>query len=154
MRNLIFQVGGKSRACPRRWYAALEGPRPDPQSFSCDGCSSSPDVWRGRLIWPACVIHDYHYRTGILGGTWRARAKADRKFRRNTVTLLRKQKLGAAQSRAIAWLYYGRVRIWGAKAYRYWAPGEHALPWWRRVGEAYGIIKSRQEGPNDEHSER
>ena len=152
MRNLIFQVGGKSQACPRLWYLCLEGPRPDPQSFECDGCSSSPDVWRGMLIWPACVIHDYHYRTGILGGTWRSRARADAKFRRNTVTLLRKQGLGKRGAKAVAWIYYGRVRIWGAKAYRFWAIGERPLPWWRRIGEAYGIIKSRQRGPSDECS--
>lgn len=153
MRNLLFQVGGKTRACPRGWYRQLEGPKPDPTTFVCDGCSNSPDTWRGLLIWPACVIHDYHYRTGVLGGTWRDRALADLKFRRNVVSLLRLQGLTGWRANVLAWIYYGRVRIWGRSAYRFWEEGEHALPLWRRIGETYGIVKPRSEGP-DEHRER
>lgn len=153
MRNLLFNVSGKQRACPRRWWRALKGPKPDPQLFRCDGCSNSPDTWRGLLIWPACVIHDYHYRTGVLGGTWTDRKRADDIFRWNAELLLRLQGLGF-RAKMLSWLYWGRVRVWGRKAYRFWAEGEQALPFWRRLGEAWGIVKNRSEGPLDEHGER
>lgn len=138
MRNLIFNIAAKRRAVPRKWWAELIGPKPE-TSFACDGCSNSPDDWRGYLIWPACVIHDFHYRTGILGGTWRSRQTADLIFRQNVVKLLGLQGANAPTAHSLAWLYWGRVRIWGKSSYRHWNNPRASLPWYKRVWEAWSF---------------
>jgi hypothetical protein len=136
MRHLVFQVSGTPRVVSRRLWYKLEGPLPG-TDFPCDGCSNSPDFWGEYLLWPACVIHDYHYREEIFGTDWRARTKADAVFRRNMVTILRLQGCGRIRARRLAWFYWGRVRIWGQSAYRRGAGTEDALPWYKRFGEVW-----------------
>lgn len=143
MRHLIFQVSGKPRVVSRRLWNQLEGPRPG-EDFPCDGCSNSPDYWKQFILWPACVIHDYHYREAVFGKGWRARMKGDAIFRRNMVTILRLQGCGATEARSLAWFYWGRVRVWGRKAYRRGKGTENALPWYKRLGEAWGIGRNRR----------
>jgi hypothetical protein len=91
------------------------------------------------MLWPACVIHDYHYRTGILGGVWRSRQMADSIFRHNLVTIIRLQGGNAITAQSLAWLYWGRVRVWGKWSYRHWDDPKAALPWYQRVLEAWGL---------------
>jgi hypothetical protein len=140
MRNLVFKVASKRRSVPRHWWTQLVGPRPE-TSFACDGCSNSPDDWRRFMIWPACVIHDFHYRTGILGGTWQSRQAADKIFRHNVVKLIALQGGCACTGQVLAWVYWGRVRIWGRSSYRHWDDPKAALPFFRRVLEAWGFRK-------------
>lgn len=153
-----FQVGGQELAVSDAFWEALHGPKPG-EWFSCDGCSWSPDAYRtltGKVfkLWPACVIHDYHYRTDSLRlsldsnlglgrylsipGDAAGRRTADAAFRGNLQALIRLQGGSAARQRSLSWLYWGRVRIWGARSFRHWAPGQEPLTWWRRVKEAYG----------------
>ena len=137
MRNLVFDVSGDSRAVPRKWWHQLAGPLPDPP-YPCDGCSWSPDVWAGFAVWPACVIHDYHYATGVLGTTWQGRRKADLALRRNIATLVRLQGGGRLRARSLAWLYWGRVRLWGGGAYAVHAGPHKVMPWFKRWVEVWG----------------
>lgn len=138
MRHLIFSVANKRRACPKRWWLRLQGPKPS-VDFKCDGCSNSPDYWRRIQLWPACVIHDYHYREAVFGEDARARKLADKKFRHNMVTLIRLQGGSEARAYALAWFYWGRVRVWGRKAYRRGLGTVKPLPWYRRLAEAWGL---------------
>lgn len=133
MRHLVFDVSGKRRSIARAWWEQLEGPKPG-DTFSCNGCSCSPDVWRGYAIWPACVIHDYHYGTGVLGDSWRARQRADAIMRRNIQTLIRLD--GGRQHTAVtlSWIYWGRVRVWGANHYQ---GLKKRRSFWKRLGEAW-----------------
>ena len=140
-----FHVAGEPLQVGAVFWEALEGPAP-PETFECDGCSRSPDFYRtwtlkSYKLWPACIIHDFHYRTGCLGGNWKARWEADRIFRQNMVTLLRMQGAGAVRQRTLSWLYWGRVRIWGASSYRGWADGEEPLNRLQRFREVYGLFK-------------
>lgn len=145
MKFLGFRVGGHDLAVTRRLWRLLEGPKPA-EGFKCDGCSWSPDSWAGYKLWPACVIHDYHYRTadlrGVPGGgvpgTAAGRAYADATFRRNLVTLLREQGCGPVRSQRVAWIYWGRVRIWGASAFQHWSAGEKPASRWQRIREVWG----------------
>jgi hypothetical protein len=141
--RLIFNVSGSLRVVSRRLWNYLEGPRPG-VGFACDGCSNSPDFWGEYLLWPACIIHDYHYREAVFGTGWRARSKADAVFRRNMVTVLRLQGCGFARSRRLAWIYWGRVRVWGRCAYRRGEGTENALPWYKRLAEAWGLGRNRR----------
>jgi hypothetical protein len=104
----------------------------------------SPDAIRGLSraykLWPACHIHDFHYRTVALtfheGGTPAARSLADNTFYVNLRTLTRMQGASAVMARSIALLYWGRVRIWGAKAYNF--RGAHRpVGFWSRVREVW-----------------
>ena len=140
-----FKVSRKELKVGAVFWEALEGPAP-PESFRCDGCSSSPDsyvTWTRKWykLWPVCIIHDFHYRTGCLGGNWKARWEADRIFYENMRTILRMQGAGSIRQRSLAWLYWGRVRMWGASSYKGWADGEETQGRWERFREVYGLYK-------------
>lgn len=147
----LFRVSGKELECSFTLWSALEGPKPAlPMDWESDGCSGgSPDVWRTwrglRIfkLWPACVIHDYHYREPVLQHTAAelVRAVAGRKYADNTLyrnlyALVRMQGGGKFIARRIAWLYWGRVRIWGADSWQHWDDGK-PLGFWARVREVY-----------------
>lgn len=137
-----FFCSGEAREVPGLVWRSLLGPKP-PEGYRCDGCSSSPDRLFGVDIWPACVIHDYHYREGVIGGTWHARRAADRILRAN----IRDQFNRAGKprrGRLVARLYYGRVRIWGAKAFKF-AEDEKPRHIFQRLREVYGRWSPRQD---------
>lgn len=143
-----FIVAGEKLGVSASYWDRLIGPKP-PSMWECDGCSNSPDNYltvTGRVykLWPACVIHDWAYRTGVLGGNAQGRWTADRHFRTNMNIQLKLQGAGGIRRSALCWLYWGRVRIWGAKAYRVWDEGEEPLSLWQRVREVYGLFKSKR----------
>lgn len=123
-----FRVGNEVRTYPLEWWDALRGAHPDPRDFGCDGCSFSPDRLFGIELWPACVVHDYHYRAKIY-----FRRFADTCFYYNLLLVCRQQGAPAWLARCLAWLYWGRVRIWGGAAYG----GGCRTPLWRRLAEVW-----------------
>ena len=151
---LRFRVSGHELECSFTLWSALKGPKPAlPMDWESDGCSGgSPDAWRTWprrryfKLWPACVIHDYHYRYPKPGHAWDAeplllagaagRKYADDTLRQNIITLIRMQGGGRIQARRIAWLYWGRVRIWGVDSWQHWDHGK-PLGFWARVREVY-----------------
>lgn len=140
-----FRVSGRELLCSSYLWNALKGPKPAlPMDWESDGCSGgSPDTWRtwrGRSfkLWPACVIHDHHYRHGVPGLSGAAARKyADDTLRHNITVLVRRQGGGRFTAQRIAWLYWGRVRIWGVSSWQHWDHGR-PLGFWARVKEAYG----------------
>lgn len=155
---LGFKVSGREVFCSARLWEPLQGPKPElPMDWESDGCSGgAPDVYRtlfGRAykLWPACIIHDDHYRhrdaasaLSILAGEAphirgaKARKLADDTLRANIVTLVKLQGGSAFTAHRIAWLYWGRVRIWGATSWGHWN-GNRPLGFLSRVREAYGL---------------
>ena len=141
-----FKVGGKRIAITSDLWFSLLGPRPN-HDFECDGCSNSPDSYHtitGRVfkLWPACVIHDYHYRTkgGLISLTRDAagRREADRIFRENLRLCIAHSGGSKFDQRRLSWLYWGRVRVWGAKAFQHWVEGAEPLGWFKRMREVWG----------------
>lgn len=136
----IIRVGGADYAVPAYLWQSLEGPRPRPAFFlESDGCSCSPDVMRFLvrlfkrkrpvLLFPACWIHDAHYRRvegADLGGTWGARRQADWLLARNLHRLCRLQKVNRTGAITIATAYWIGVRMYGAPSYAF-DPGQHPL---------------------------
>lgn len=115
-----------------------------PDGFECDGCSGgAPDEWRGLHLWPACAIHDAGYEpTKPYGGTWAGRRECDAVLRRNLRWLLRYQAAPWHLVHGLPWLYWGRVRLWGAGAY-FFDAGEQPASWWQRFREVYGFFRVR-----------
>jgi hypothetical protein len=142
---VLFIVKGKQVECSRHLWEAMTGPKPDPELFTeSDGCSKSPDYWKtigGKLfkLWPACVIHDYHYRRGVLGGTWSSRMLADAILRRNIRQLVLLQGGTHTQAARIAWMYWATVRVASARSFCFGA-GDVPLGWWARVREVAGLF--------------
>lgn len=135
--SLTFKVAGAPRRVLAWFWLRLWGPRP-PEGYECDGCSLSPDYFGRWKLWPACVIHDYHYREGVLGGNWHGRRTADRILRVNLERLVLDQGGARWLARLVGAAYYGRVRVWGKKSYRHWEDGEEPLSWLDRVREVWG----------------
>lgn len=143
-RALPFRVGGRTLWCSRRTWNRLCGPKPkDTLAFESDGCSRSPDTYRTLCrarfkLWPACFVHDYHYRHDVLLDPNAAgRRMADGVLRENIRRLVRMQGGGPLTAERIAWLYWGRVRIWGASSWRHWEEGRRPESWWRRLLEVW-----------------
>lgn len=136
-----FIVKGKKRHYPTELWNNLKGPKPDPD-FRCDGCSLSPDYYRRFFIWPGCIIHDFHYG-GALGRSWAARREADSIFYFNLRQELIDQGAPWHVSRLVPWIYWGRVRIWGAARFPF-AENEQPLSWWSRFAEAYGLFRDKR----------
>lgn len=145
-----FYVAGQERVVGDRLWSRMRGPLPA-EDFACDGCSFSPDRLGGLKLWPACVVHDYHYRTAELRldglytsetapvpGTAAGRRYADWALYWNLYELVLAQGRGKAKAHAIASLYWGRVRVWGAKAFQHWDEGREPLSWWARIREVWG----------------
>ena len=117
---IAFVVAGDRRMFPRAWWQALEGHELIPPGWSCDGCSRSPDWWRGYALWPACLIHDAHYEPGApLGSNAAGRLRADRALRQNLATLLRLQGANEITAQAVSAFYWTHVRAYGTGAYFY-----------------------------------
>jgi hypothetical protein len=135
MSNTIdFEVSGLELPVPLDLWGRLEGPKPE-AGFACDGCSCSPDCWRGYPVVFACIIHDYHYSDEKpLGADWEARLTADAIFYRNLRKVVWYYGGSAGEAERIGWIYWGRVRVWGGRAWR-GGPGLCARlrSVWRRV---------------------
>lgn len=131
-------VSGRRRLVRREWYDPLEGAKP-PEYFESNGCSYSPDWLRGYLLWPACHLHDWAYD---CGGDWAARRQADAELYRNLLALLLEQGASRWLAYRVAWVYWGRVRLWGARPFT-WADGAKPLSRWRRFREAWGLFRSQ-----------
>jgi hypothetical protein len=113
-------VSGKPRPLPSELRLVLEGPIP-PHDFPNNGCTASPDYWRGLLLWVACWVHDWHYSGNVPE---MSRMQADAIFRRNIYAILRAQGRGRVYSQSIALKYWSAVRVFGASSYK----EPHALP--------------------------
>lgn len=105
----------------KSWWDKLLGPKPNYAAVKGsvyfirspnDGCSKSPDQWRGKIIWPACVIHDFHYRTGAV-----TRRKADARFRKNIAALLRMQGMNRFSAWLISRSYFRAVSLFGSGSF-------------------------------------
>ena len=138
-----FKVSGEVRHFPEKYYKQLEGPIP-PEDFESNGCSFSPDYIRDYQIWPACHRHDYHYSpANPLTGTWAGRREADVFLRRNLENCLKLQGAGRFTRWRVGYVYWGRVRIWGAKAFNF-VGIEKPLSFWHRVSEGWGFFKDKR----------
>jgi hypothetical protein len=105
MNPLRFMVAGEERECPRELWKSLLGPLPADEWGPCDGCTASPDEWRGIALWPACRVHDFHCSTGI-----EPRIVADLKFRINIWRCLRYGRAPLWRALGVATLYWLGVR--------------------------------------------
>lgn len=115
MSVLTFIVSGEPRECPAELWERLIGPKPADDWKDCNGCSASPDSWRGLILWPGCRIHDWHYSSD---GPDIPRILADLILRINLWRCLRAQ--GAPWWRAgfVAAGYHAGVTIGGRRAYK------------------------------------
>jgi hypothetical protein len=138
--DICFRVSGRTLQFDRKLWDLLEGPKPE-EGWECNGCSFSPDFWyspwtkQKYALVMACIIHDWHYsKTKPLGPGWRARMQADAILRRNLRIIVVYQGGTMGESERIAWLYWGRVRLWGRPAWRD-APSFFAVLWevWREL---------------------
>jgi hypothetical protein len=140
-----FVVAGERVQCSAFLWDALEGPKPMPAGFTeSDGCSKSPDYWvtiggKRFKLWPACLIHDWHYRSGVLGGTWASRSRADQILRHNIRQLVILQGGSQTQAMRIAWTYWAGVRLASAPFFCF-AAGEAPLSWCDRLREVLGLF--------------
>jgi hypothetical protein len=140
---LPFEVSGRILYCSRALWDAMEGPKPQPLQFESDGCSGgAPDVYRTWLgkaykLWPACFIHDYHYRYPVLASGAPGRKVADDTLRTNIKRMVRHQGGSKWTAKRIAWLYWGRVRVWGVDSYQNWDADDKPLKFTARVREAW-----------------
>lgn len=126
-----FSVAGRRMQVSVGLWSRMTGPLP-PEGYACDGCSMSPDSWRRFKLWPACVVHDYHYREGVV-----SRADADAALRQNLRELVLAQGGSRSEAERIAWIYWGRVRIWGASSYSM-ASEEREPSFWERLKRTWG----------------
>lgn len=137
-----FKVSGKELFVSARLWSELEGPLP-PAGFECDGCSHSPDVYypfggtKTFKLWPACVVHDYHYRAAdvLEPRDADARAKADAILYRNLMRCIEHSGGSPFAQHRLAWLYWGRVRMWGAGAWQHGVGKPKS--WWKRLREVW-----------------
>ena len=110
MNTVMFMVQG----CPRYFlcesWDKLIGPKP-PEGYATNGCTFSPDYVADRPVWPACVIHDYHY-SGVV-----SRWKADWIFMRNLYRLLRVGRFSPLPALGVSLIYWWAVRTKGKGAY-------------------------------------
>lgn len=144
---ISFRVSGRERLAPAALWDALAGPKPPP-SWPCDGCSWSPDWWRGLPFWLACRVHDHCYsHAAPLGGTWASRREADRIFRQNLHLICDAYGIGALRRASVLWLYWSRVRLYGSRCFLGWREAERPadLSWWQRVREVYGLFRARDD---------
>ena len=139
-----FTVAGEQRKIPLSHWQQLAGPKP-PEGFKCDGCSCSPDFLGMLALWPAGVIHDYHYHVRLEGQVrnWHSRWLADATLRANMRVLVQLQGGSRLHAWWLPWLYWGRVRIWGGSSYRDWDDGEEPLGWVQLFCEAWGLWKAK-----------
>lgn len=129
-------------------WGLMIGPRP-PDLFGCNGCGAGgaflaaavPDDFLDVPLWIACSLHDFHYsKVAPLGGTWESRQLADWLLGVNVELIMRAGDVNTLTAKAWGNLYRGRVRMWGGKAFKGWAPGEKPESRWQRIQDAYGLF--------------
>lgn len=115
----LIEVNGMPMTLRAALWDALEGPKPY-AGFINDGCTLVRDEVRDYKLWPACVIHDWHYspECALLEDDPPSRREADRIFRRNTYTLLRAQGAGRHSAYFYSWKRYLGVRAAGRPFFR------------------------------------
>lgn len=91
------------------------GPKPT-SSFVTNGCTASPDYLDGRALWPACVIHDYHYSPQ---SPVNSRLRADSILGVNIFRLLRLQGTGWFKSISVGVVYTTACQSLGKPFYKY-----------------------------------
>lgn len=140
-----FYINGEAREVSAGMFRRLAGWNLVPDGCECDGCSGSPDTWRGYKLWPACVIHDRMYDPDALcGANWAGRWQADREFRQNLRTLLEYQRAPWHLRATLPWVYFRAVRLAGAGSY-FFADGEEPLSGWQRFRELVGLFRDKRE---------
>lgn len=135
-------IKGREHVVSLRLFSELQGWGFVPEGFECDGCTMSPDAWRGYKLWPACVIHDLAYGFGIHGGTWAGRWRVDKEFRHNLKRLLELQGAPWHLTAVLPWVYWRVVRLAGASHYAF-RTGEKARTPWERYREVRGLFVSK-----------
>jgi hypothetical protein len=84
------------------------------------------------------VIHDFHYRTAsALTRDAAGRREADRIFRENLRKCIAYSGGSKFDQRRLAWLYWGRVRMWGASSFQHWITGAKPIGWLKRLREVW-----------------
>lgn len=108
-------VSGEIREIPDALWDGLHGPKPFfTELFVCNGCTLSPDHVFGKIVWPACVAHDYQYSAHSTID----RAEADATFRRNLEWCLWAQGVLRPLAWIVAAFYWWGVRRTGRICYR------------------------------------
>ncbi len=110
--TISLLVSGVYRTLPKPIWDKLLGPKPD-EDFVNNGCTMSPDMVMGKPVWPACVIHDYHYNAPFKT----SRDVADRIFRENIKIVLQAYGMNFLLARLLAFFYYRAVRRAGKPFY-------------------------------------
>jgi hypothetical protein len=92
------------------WWEALEGPHP-PSGFPNDGCTVVPQRHGRVALWPACVIHDWHYSPLCEEITFQI--VADYKFMQNLYKVQRLQGVSRVRASAVALKRFAGVQKFG-----------------------------------------
>ncbi len=147
--GVLFIVSGRPLRVSLHLWKAMQGDPLPRGGYACDGCSNSPDALGHLKLWPACVIHDHDYREKQKdqARNWHSRWRSDKRLRTNMTTLVRMQGGSKGHARRLAWLYWGRVRIWGGSSYQHWDEGEAPLGRWQLFREAWGLWKAKDAQP-------
>ncbi len=111
---LYFRVSGELRECPADLWANLLGPTP-PNDFECNGCTDSPDFWKGIPTWIACRRHDWHYNHRCLPRV--PQVLADLYLRLNLWRVARYYEAPWWRATYVCTVYWTAVRIAGSMAY-------------------------------------
>lgn len=113
-KTYYFWINSRLRSCPAEIWDALVGAADVPHDFRCNGCTASPDSWRGYLIWPACRVHDHDFREGSRVAQWLANTR----FRINLWRCLGAQDAPWHLRAGIATVYFAAVAALGDIAYK------------------------------------
>lgn len=106
----IVLVNGRWEWIRKDWWESLSGHKP-PISFDNDGCTVVADISGDVLLWPACVIHDWHYSPKCKEVT--NRLVADYHFLKNTYKIQRFQDVDRLRASARALKRFVGVRKLG-----------------------------------------
>lgn len=109
-----FYINGKAHFVRVSTWNRLLGPKP-PERYACDGCTGVPDSMWSFDVWPACVIHDWHYDPD---GPEIRRWVSDIVFGLNCYITLRIKGAGRILSASTAWSYYKGVAFLGAPFFK------------------------------------
>jgi len=117
--TIPIMINGGFRDIRRDWWDELIGPKP-PKRFDNDGCTLAFDYWHGLMVWPACVIHDWHYSAQIEREVANppSRFMSDYAFFMNTYKILRLQEVGRVRAIAHATKRLVAVRKLGKEHFR------------------------------------
>ena len=113
MRHRTVYISGVERVVSYNMLRLLRGWTRLPEGYRCDGCSWSPDSWRGYKLWPACALHDLFYRDPVERGE-HSRRQVDADFRYNLGQLLYAQRAPLHLCVGLPWVYWVAVKRYGA----------------------------------------